>query len=251
MPTSYYMVTYDRLLERAISNLSLSELDKVSAYNVRKDINKNISPKIKSINEWELNWYDHRYQKYQYYEYGAIAHLSNNTELLEESSHIGLFHYDIIFKKNSIDDIEKMFIKNPNQIFYFSYVTDNRYMYFSRDQLNKISEFLEKKLEISIDTDFIWNNGWIAEALSITPKEIFVKFGKFLSENIEEINSILKYNKWDIMKLANHRPCGFTERLWGIYLSSLNIPFTKLNNIIHDWDYYQHEHGNQIKNLKL
>jgi hypothetical protein len=43
------------------------------------------------------------------------------------------------------------------------------------------------------------------------------------------------------MNTVKHRLCGFTERLWGMYLMSLNMPLKQMN-IVHDREFYEHAH---------
>jgi len=246
----YFLVTYDRLSSKVCKKLSKEEKFNVYCYAVRKDIPKIIDKSVKLINEWELNWYDNRYQTLQYYEYGAIVHLLKNLKLLKNTSHVGLLHYDVIFNKNSINDIHSKLVKDPNQIFYVSKREDINSLYLSKFQLDKICNYMEIKLKIKIDSNYIWENGWISEALSVTPIDVFKKFGKFILENQYDFEDILRNNRWGVMNKVKHRPCGFVERMWGIYLMSLKMPMHQMN-VIHDHNSYEHIHLKQSKDLRL
>jgi hypothetical protein len=247
---NFFLVTFDRLYYKVFSELSDEEKDMIYCYAVRPDVSKILVDKrIKRINEWELPWHDSRYQTLQYYEYGAMIHLYKNPNLVEDLTHIGILHYDTIFLKNSVNSIISELESNPNQIFYIN-KTSKEWLYFSKDQLNNICDLMRKSLDMEVNADYIWENQWIREALSVTPKDVLLKFGKFLYESQYEIEDILKNNRWGIMNKVFHRPCGFSERLFGIYLMSLKLPENKMN-IIHDWDSYYHDHGDQIKDLKL
>jgi hypothetical protein len=245
----YFLVTYDRLYEKIFAELSEEEKQKICCYAVSPNKPKEIAEGIDVINEWELPWYDSRYQVKQYYEYGMLAHFVKNPQFIQNLTHIGFLHYDIIFHKDSINEVENKLEEDPNQIFYIMY-RDSSFLYLSKDQVYYISDYLSKRLNMNINPENIWNNGWISEALSVTPKYVFQKFGEFLLKFQDDIEHIIKYNRWDINRLGKHRPCGFVERLWGFYLVSLDMPINKLN-ITHDWDSYHHEHGDQLKYLKL
>ena len=235
-----FLVTYDVLDKKAISNLSKEEKEICYAYCVRSDIFKNINTNIKRINEWELEKYNPRYQILKWYEYGAMIQLYEDNNIIKDLTHIGIFHYDIIFNSNSIIDIKNNLLINPNIIHYLTKRKNDK-LYFTYNQLQNISEYLNNKMNLNIDPYYIWNNEWISEAMSITPIEIFNKFCKFLYENRYDIENIISSNRWGIMDTTKHRICGFIERLWGIYLVSLNLDLKQMN-VIHDWDSYQHKH---------
>jgi hypothetical protein len=248
MKLNFFLVSYDRLDDRVINNLSDSEVDTVKCYAVQKSVPKKITPRVEVINEWELDWNDYSYQSKQYYEYGTIIHLINNPHLIESLTHIGLLHYDVLFNQNSVNDILESISNNSNQIFYqrIRYVND---LYLSRYHLVEICNFMNDKLNMNISADNIWDNGWISEALSVTPIDVFKKFGNFIQDNRTEIEDILLKNRWGIMDHINHRICGIIERMWGIYLISYGSPLTKMN-IEHDWDSYVHKHQTEENWIK-
>ena len=100
---------------------------------------------------------------------------------------------------------------------------------------------MNEKLDMNINPNNIWKNGWVSEALSVTPVEVFKKFGNFIINNRTEIEDILLKNRWGIMNSKDHRICGLIERMWGIYLFSYGLPLTKMN-IEHDRGSYVHKH---------
>ena len=100
-----------------------------------------------------------------------------------------------------------------------------------------------------MDSDYIWNNGWISEAISLTPKNVFLKFANFIYDNKSDVENILIDNKWGIMNNINHRICGLVERMWGFYLMNCNLPMQKMN-VIHDWDFYVHKHQSEDNWIK-
>lgn len=248
MKLNFFLVSYDRLDDKVINNLSDSEVDTVKCYAVQKSVPKKITPRVEVINEWELDWNDYSYQSKQYYEYGTIIHLINNPHLIENLTHIGLLHYDVLFNENSVNDILESISNNPNQIFYqrIRYIND---LYLSRYHLVEICNFMNEKLDMNISADNIWDNGWISEALSVTPVDVFKKFGNFILDNRNEIEDILLKNRWGIMNHINHRICGIIERMWGIYLISYGLTLTKMN-IEHDWDSYVHKHQTEENWIK-
>jgi hypothetical protein len=248
MKLNFFLVSYDRLDDKVINNLSDSEVDTVKCYAVQKSVPKKITPRVEVINEWELDWNDYSYQSKQYYEYGTIIHLINNPHLIENLTHIGLLHYDVLFNENSVNDILESISNNPNQIFYqrIRYIND---LYLSRYHLVEICNFMNEKLDMNISADNIWDNGWISEALSVTPVDVFKKFGNFILDNRNEIEDILLKNRWGIMDHINHRICGIIERMWGIYLISYGLTLTKMN-IEHDWDSYVHKHQTEENWIK-
>jgi hypothetical protein len=247
-----YCVTFDRFYEQSIEELDENELKTIFSYTVQKNVLKTITQKVQQINEWELPWNDYSYQQKQFYEYGTIVHLLQNPQLIENTSHIGLFHYDVKFKKNSINQVINQLSENPNTIFYQK-KRENNELFMPKSVLKELCVFINEKLSINSNFEKIWNDGWISEALSITPREDFLKFGQFLLDNKLEIESLLVNNKWGIMNSNRHRVCGLVERMWGIYLVSLDKQLFQLD-IDHDWYSYTHQHlkeKNWIKHSKL
>jgi len=243
----YYLVSFDRCDHYAVSKLTPEERNDVICYAVNPAVFKLISAPIKRVNEWEFKWYSNRYQVLQYYEYGTIVHCVKNPELLEGLTHVGLLHYDVFFPPNSVNDIKKELEIEPNVI-YYNTLRQNNQLFFTQDQLKHIVEFMNKKLAMNMDANKIWNSEWVSEALSITPINIYKKFGEYILSSQHEIEAILNGNKWGIMDYVKHRPCGFMERMWGIYLISLDLPLKKMP-IIHDWDRYQHAHLKDKENF--
>lgn len=236
-----FLVTYDRLLDKALANLSEEELASISCYAVQKKVPKQISSKVnKIVEEWSLPWNDYSYQTKQYYEYGAIAHLYKNQNLIAKNSHVGLLHYDVLFEKNSLNEIKQYLQSNSDAIFY-QMIRPPEQMSLLDYEFSKLCEFMSSRLGVYIDPANIKQNGWISESLSVTPKEVFLKFGEFLLYNGHEIETILKNNVWGIMDHCPHRICGIIERMWGFYLMSLPNEKRKMN-VLHDWYSYSHHH---------
>ena len=240
---NFFAVSYDRFEDKAIQNLTDDELSLVKCYAVQKSVPKRITNKVDVINEWELNWNDYSYQSKQYYEYGAIVHLIKNPEIIKGLTHVGLLHYDVLFGSNSVNKILDDIESNPNQIFYQMYRSKS-HLYLSRYELSMICRFMSKKLQMRIDPNFIWGNGWISEALSVTPVHVFEKFGNFILENRSEIENLLIKNKWGLMNFFDHKVCSIVERMWGIYLVSYGYPIVFMD-IKHDWSSYVHKHHNE------
>lgn len=236
-----FLVTYDRLYDKVVNQLSKEELSSITCYHVQKKVEKQITSLVdKNVKEWELPWNDFSYQKKQYYEYGTMIHILNNPQLVEETTHIGLFHYDVIFNPNSINQMKDRFSHTPDFIFYQK-LRDRSDLYLNDFEVEKICEFLSQKMNIVVDHKKILETGWISEALSVTPKHVFLKFAKFVYENREEIEDILLSNKWGIMNTTKHRICGIIERMWGFYLVSCGLQYKQMN-VIHDWNSYSHKH---------
>lgn len=236
----FYIVSYDRCDSYIMKELDDEEKSLLYCYTVNPMIPKLITAKIPRIDEWKLKWYNPRYQTLKYHEYGPMIHIYNNKELTENLTHIGILHYDVYFYKNSIHNILEDLQQTPQKIYYIMYRQNNT-LYFTNEQLKYICEYMSLKLNMNIDADKIWKDGWISEALSIVPIDIFNKFCNFLYSNQYEIETLLTSNKWGLMNDVKHRMCGFVERLWGIYLVFCNLPLEKMN-IIHDWDRYDHKH---------
>lgn len=244
-----FLVTYDRLYDKVVEQLTEKERNLLVSYQIQKKVCKNISNLLThTIKEWEFSWNDYSFQSKQYYEYSLMIHLYKNYEIIQNLSHIGLFHYDVIFNKHSIIDVQKQLELDPNIIF-FQKKRSIQDLYLNPYELTKLCEFMSNKLDMNIDPKNIWHNGWYSEALSITPKNIFLKFGKYLYENYNEIEDILINNRWGIMNRVNHRVCGIVERMWGFYLASHQIPQIKLD-VIHDWDSYIHKHSSEENWIK-
>jgi hypothetical protein len=246
------MVTFSELVDKAIHELSSDELKYITAYCVQKKVEKNISPRIINvINEWELPWNDYDFQKKGYYEYGTIAHLYKNQNLIEGQTHIGLLHYDMLFEKNSVNEIIGELERDSSTIFFQMKRPANQLSLLDYE-LGKLCEFMGNRLGLEVDPVYIKTNGWYSECLSITPKDVFLRFGEFLTYHRHEIETILKNNIWGIMNHCPHRICGIIERMWGFYLASLPNP-KKQMNIKHDWYSYNHHHmltnGSGAKNL--
>jgi hypothetical protein len=236
-----FLVTYDRLYDKAIEQLTNQELESITCYEIQKKVEKNISSLVKkNVKEWELPWNSFDYQTRQYYEYGTMVHLLKNEYLIKNSTHIGLFHYDIVFNVNSINQVKENLEVIPDTIFYQK-LRNKEDLYLTEYEMAKICEFMNEKLKMEIKYENILSSGWISEALSITPKSVFIKFANFILENKEEIENILIRNRWGIMNNIKHRICGIIERMWGFYLVSCDLPLKQMN-VIHDWNSYTHKH---------
>jgi hypothetical protein len=231
----FYLVTYDKCENRAVSLLSKEEREKVYCYAVNSVVPKLITAKIKIINEWQLPWYSSRYQTLKYFEYGMIPHCVKNPTLTDGLSHIGFLPYDVLFGENSINDMIKKLETESNTIFYVTHRKDA--LYFTREQLSYITDYLSPKLGVVFDPNKIWNDGWISEALSVTPIDVFKKFGEFLLKYQYDMENMLSTNRWGLMSTTTHRLCGLTERFWGMYLVSCGLPLERMN-VEHDHDYY-------------
>lgn len=245
---NFFLVSYDRLDDRAISALDDNEVKNVKCYAVQKSVPKKISNRVDVINEWELPWNDYSFQSKQYYEYGTIVHLVKNPEILDGLTHVGLLHYDALFNPNSINDLLLKLDENPNKIFY-QRIRGINDLYLTKFEVDNISQFMSERLNMTIDPNNIWENGWISEALSVTPVDVFKKFGNFIIDHQSEIEDILLSNRWGIMNHINHRVCGIIERMWGFYLVSLGRPLEKMN-VEHDWDSYIHKHQTEENWIK-
>jgi len=237
-----FLVSFDRLDKRVIDQLTPEEKDHLICYSVNRSVLKMFQTKLPVINEWEFPWYTSHFQLRQYFEYSSIVHLYKNPELLEGLTNVGLMHYDMLFPKNSINLIREQLENNSQQIIYV--IKRNDSLYFTDNQLDKICEYLNKRLDINSSPSKINESGWISEALSVVPVEIFKRFGKFLLDHYLDIENILITNRWGIMDTCNHRVCGIIERFWGIYLVSCGLPLVQ-SDIVHDWDYYKHAHLEQ------
>jgi len=237
----FFLVTYDRLYDKVVESLTEKELKHVTCYNVQKKVVKVISPLIqKQINEWELPWNSYDYQTKLFYDFSAIVQHYKNQHLLKDTTHVGLLHYDVIFNTNSVNAIHKDLIDNQDVIFYQK-IRPREQLSLSLFEVTKLCDFMSERIGVYIDPAIAWNNGWISESLSVTPKDIFLKFGEFLFYYSEQIETILKNNIWGIMNHCPHRICGIVERMWGFYLVAQGLPLKQLN-VIHDWDSYQHQH---------
>jgi hypothetical protein len=236
-----FVVAYDQIQNKVVEQLTEEELKFVTAYTVQKKVKKLISPLVnKTIKEWELPWNNYDFQSKQYYEYGTFLHLYNNYELIKDLTHVGVVHYDVIFNKNSVNEIIESLKLEPETIFY-EMRRGNNALFLSDYELDRICEFMSNGLGMNIDSKYIKNNEWISECLSVTPKHVFLKFAKFLNDFYLEIENILLQNRWGIMNTCNHRMCGIVERMWGFYLISCGLPLKQMN-IRHDWNSYQHKH---------
>jgi len=235
----YYLVTYDQCSQKAVANLTDDERNKVNCYAVVATKLKSITAKINITKEWKLPWHDNRYQFLNYYEYSLFPHIYKNPELHEGLTHIGILQSDVLFAKNSINDMISKLEINSNKIFYIL-LRKSDVLYFTDNQLEKICNYMENKLDIKIDINKI-SNEWICETMAIAPKEIFLKFAKYIYDNQYEIENMLITNRWGLMNTIKHRISGIIERMWGIYLVSCGMPIEQMN-VIHDRDSYEHQH---------
>jgi hypothetical protein len=236
----FYLVSYDRCDHRAVSKLMPKERERIVCYAVNGSVPKIIGAKIKVINEWQLKWHSPRYQTLKYYEYGLIPHCVKNTELLEGLTHVGMLHNDVLFAENSVNNMIKDLDENPRQIFYII-LRQNDVLYFTKNQLKHIAEYLSLKLDVNVDPEYIWNNGFISESLTVTPIDIFTKFGEFMIKYQYDFEDMLNTNRWGLMSTVKHRLCGLTERFWGMYLMSCGLPIRKMD-VEHDREFYEHAH---------
>lgn len=237
----FFLVTFDKLLDKVVNNLSQSERNNIVCYNVQKKVDKKISPKITQIvNEWELPWNDYSFQSKQYYEYGVMIHLLKNPQLIKDTTHIGLMHYDMLFLKNSINEMTNHLKNTPKTIFYQQRRPNNQTS-LNKFEISRLCELMQNYMNIPIDVSSGWDGGWVSECLSLTPKDVFLRFADFLFNNHLQIEEILKTNRWGIMNLCPHRICGIIERMWGFYLAGIGLPLKQMN-VLHDWDSYEHHH---------
>jgi hypothetical protein len=248
MSVRFFLVTYDRIEDRVVKDLSEEELKHVTAYCVQKKVPKRIPNGVNILNEWELNWNDFDYQQKQYYEYGAIVHLTKNPNLTENLSHIGLLHWDVRFNKDSINNIVNDIKSDPNVLYYENIL--NGHLYLSEMEVINLCDFMSEKMNVIVDPGIPLTRGWLSHSLSIVPVDIFTKFGKFLIDYKTDIEDILLKNRWGIMNIYNHKICGIIERMWGFYLMSQNVNFKKMD-IDHESAFYEHKHLRETNWIKL
>ncbi len=245
----YYLVSVDRCEPRKVELLSQEEKKSVICYAVNPKYPKDkITDEIKTVNEWELEWHDNRYQTLQYYEYGFFAHALKNPWLINGLTHVGLLHYDVRFHEDSVNYHHEYLDLHPETIFYNTKRKTDQ-LYFSTEQVMMIGKWMAQRISGFKPNyqNILWD-GWYSEALSITPRHIFVEFGNFFITYQYEIEELLNNNTWGLMNNVKHRLCGFTERLWGMYLASLDMP-KKVMMIDHEHTYYDHIHLNDKKNF--
>lgn len=248
MNVKFFLVTYDRIEDRVIKDLSEKELEYIISYCVQKKVPKKIPNNIGVVKEWELPWNNYEYQQKQYYEYGAIVHITNNPHLLKGLTHVGLLHWDVKFNKNSVNQIIEELIDTPDTIYYEMIL--NGHLYLSELEIINICEFMSEKMNILVDPGIVLTRGWISHSLSVVPVDIFTTFGKFLTDHKTDIEEILTKNKWGIMNTQNHRICGLVERMWGFYLMSQKVNLKKMN-IDHESALYNHKHFSELNWIKL
>ena len=236
----FFLHSYDRLDDRAINNLTEKELEHIICYTVEKKIPKKITSKVKRVNEWELGWNDYSYRYKKYYDYGIFSHLIMNPDLLEGLTHIGLMQYDVFFPKNSVNNIISK-LETNNSIIFYNTIRGTQDLWLTEFEFIQICNFVSEKMKIQIDVYNIIKNGWISETFSVTPIEVFKKFGEFILNNKQELEDILDKNRWGIMNNIKHRMCGIIERMWGFYLVSVNHKLEKMD-IEHDHNAYYHQH---------
>jgi len=237
MKLTIYIIAHKECPDKVVEQLSVNERNIVKCYSVNQKFEKKITDKIERINEWELEWFDPSYQDLQYYELSCLPHVVKNEKMYNELSHMGIIHYDTIFKENSIKQIISDLEKTPDQIMYTVFLRPDQ-IYFSRSQLDNICLFLSYKLKTFIDPNKIWYGGFIGCTKSIAPIWVFKNFGNFMIENKEEIEDILRYKRWG---LTGHKMAGFMERLYGFYITSLNLPKKLISDLIQcDWNSYEH-----------
>jgi hypothetical protein len=240
MSLKFFLVTYDRVEDRVIADLSDAELKHVYSYCVQKNVPKKLPEKLQTVKEWELPWNDFEYQQKQFYEYCAIAHLTKNEELLKDITHVSILHWDVRFNKDSVNRTIKELKEEPNTIYYEMIIPD--YLYLSKIEISHICHFMSEKMNTLVDPNVIFESGWIPHCLSIVPIDIFKRFGNYLLDYKKDIIEILTENRWGIMNTRNHKICGIVERMWGFYLiSQRNMNFKRMN-IVHETKYYEHKH---------
>jgi len=245
-----YSVSHREFRDEVTNNLLPEEKQKVYCYIVNDNYPKNdenFSKKIENIKEYELSFYNKYFQEHRYLEYSLIPHIYMNENLTSGCTHVGMVHSDIIFEKDSINNIMNELEKNPNQLFYNTFFNslqqpDGGPLYLSPEQLVKICDYSSQKLKMFINYQKILSFGWIG-SMCVGPVEVFKNFGKFIIDNYQEIQEIIEADKWNIQSYPNkHSVCGIIERMWGFYLVNLNLPI-KYMNIIHDRNQYTHDHG--------
>lgn len=236
----FYLVTVDRFDYRVISELSEEEKQRIICYAVNPSKPKMITSKVKTIKEWELKWYTPRYQYLMYYEYGLLPHCLNNPELINGLTHIGMMHYDSKFPKDSVHSIIDYLEEHPQTIYYKD-IRKSDVWYLTKDQFKYICEFMSEKMNMNIEPEKAWENGFISESFAIMPIDIFKKFAEFMYKYQYEFEKWLNTNQWGLMNQVKHRLCGIVERLYGIYLVSCNLELKEMP-ILHEREFYTHAH---------
>jgi hypothetical protein len=153
----YFLVAYDRLDEHVVAELTPAERARFTGYAVQPAVPKIITAQIPIINEWELAWYDPHYQKALYAEYSAMVHLAQNPGLTKDATHIGLFHYDVFFRRNIVNEISEKLEQTPEMVLYVSRIRDH--IYFNPWAMRQICAFLSKRLHMKIRPGSIRKGG--------------------------------------------------------------------------------------------
>jgi len=236
----FFLVIVDKFLERAISNLTPEEREHLVGYCVNPAIKKEIEADIPIIGEWNLPWYEPQYQNAFYCEYGLFPHLVKNPELLAGLTHVGILHYDVKFEESSVNEIISSLEEEPDTIYYINR-RGNGDLCLNPEEVGLLSEFVNTRMNARIDPDKIWNEGWISEAMTVVPVRIAQEFGNFLLAYADEIEDIIRKNRWGIMDSMTHRVCGLVERMWGFYLVSTGLPMKRMR-VVHEWGAYRHLH---------
>lgn len=243
---NFFLTTYDLCSERSIENVPKDFLDLFICYQVKKQKKKKIPLQLlkNTIKEWELPWNDYFYQENIFCEYSILPHLYKNKYLIDNVEYIGLFHGDVLFTKNSINNIDDIISKSCKDLLIVpenTFCKKGESLYLNETQIEILCKYMSEKMDTDIKTKNIYNYGWPSCALSITSKNKFLKFGKFLYENGEDIFNKLFDNSFGVNS-NYHRICGIIERMWGFYLICTSNEVYLTKGIQHESYSYEQEH---------
>lgn len=242
-----YSVCHKEFRDAAVSNLTPDERSHVISYIVNEGYPKDytqFSGLIDHVQEFRLENYNPKYQRDNYYEYSAAAHLYLNPRLTDGMTHVGVLHSDIIMQKGCVDEMIETFAVSPETIFcdtLFRPPLRNANvieppLWLTTPQVQFIADYVSERL-CFVDIERVYSDGWIG-GMIVTDKDVFLRFGEFLERYSDDFTRILSETV-----LASHiwaktpnAYCFITERMWGFYLMSLARPIRHIN-IIHDREY--------------
>lgn len=242
-----YSVCHKEFRSDAVERLTPDERQHIVSYIVNENYPKDythFSGFVDHIHEFRLENYNPKYQRNSFHEYSAIAHLYLNPSLTEGMTHVGVLHSDIIMQRGCVEEILEALVINPKTIFcdtIFRPPPRNSNvitppLWLTTTQADFLARYVSERI-LPVNMERVYTEGWIG-GMAIAENEVFLRFGEFLDKYSDDFTGILNEtvlssHVWS--KTANAY-CFITERMWGFYLMSLNLPIKHIN-IIHDREY--------------
>jgi len=116
MNIQFFICFHKKIFPKLYSSINETEFKYITYYGVKERIRR----KNNVLYEDELPIYNPNLQKQKYNEGSCLYHVYKNN-LYDKYDYIGFCQYDMIFHKNTFENIEQTISSQPNTIFYLNF----------------------------------------------------------------------------------------------------------------------------------